>query len=199
MQTAQPSGTKSQPASGAPAATAAKIDPEKEKAIRHLMELTGTSKLGDNMTQAVSSQVKNAASRNMSGDRLQKFADDFNQKLTVRGPATEVATAQIPIYAQHFSMEDLQGMIQFYESPVGQRVMKVFPQVIQESQQAGASIERSAAIATLQEMSGDYPEIKPMLPQEQRPSLAPGTQPQPQSPKPSQLQPLQPQNPQPQL
>jgi uncharacterized protein len=161
-----------------------KVDPQKEKAIRHLMDLNGSSKLADNMTEAVSLQVKNAMSRNLPAERLQKFMDDFNQKLTARSPANDVASAEVSNYSQHFTMEDLQGMIQFYESPVGQHMAKALPQVMQESQKNGADIERNAALATLKDMTDDYPELKTMLPGGQKPSIAPGAQPQPPSPKP---------------
>lgn len=163
----------------------AKVDPEKEKAIRRLMDLNGSAKLADNMTEAMAFQVKTAMSRNLPADRLEKFMDDFNAKLSSRSPATEVANAEVSNYAQHFTMDDLHGMIQFYESPVGQRMAKSLPEVMQESQRSAADIERTAAIATLKDMSDQYPELKSMLPGEQRPSLGPGAQPQqPQSPKP---------------
>lgn len=175
-----------------------KIDPEKEKAIRHLMEITGASKDGDNMTMLLSSQVKNVVSRSLTGDRLQKFVDDFNSKLSAKSPANEVTSAEVAIYAQSFSIEDLQGMIQFYESPVGQHVMKALPEVLHETQQQGATIERTAAFSTLKEMTGDYPEIKSLLPDDQKPSLAPGTQPQQPKPQtqPEQPKPQTPQQPQ---
>jgi uncharacterized protein len=192
---AQQQQTPQQPQTlGAPQQPApAKVDPAKEKAIRQLMDITGESKLGDKMTEAVSFQVKNAMSRRLPADKLDKFMTDFNQKLTAKSPSNEIVDAQIPIYAQHFSMEDLQGMIQFYQSPVGQRMVQTLPEVLQESQRTGAEIERKAALDTLQGMSGDYPELKSMLPQDQqKPSLGPGT-PQPQSPKPQ----SQPQGPQP--
>jgi uncharacterized protein len=188
-QSAQPSELKPLPAAGAPAATAEKVDPAEEKAIRHLMEITGSS--GENMTANMASQVKSVVSRSMSGDRLQKFVDDFNQKLSAESPAAAVDNAEVPIYAEHLSLEDVQGMIQFYESPLGQRVMKALPQILQETQQRGQGIERNAALSMLREMSGDYPEVKPLLPESQRPSMAPGAQPPQPQPKP-QLQPQQP-------
>ena len=190
-QSAQPSELKPLPAAGAPAAAADKVDPEKEKAIRHLMEITGSSKMGENMTENMATQVKSAVGRSMSGDRLQKFVDDFNQKLSAESPAAAVDNAEVPIYAEHLSLEDVQGMIQFYESPLGQRVMKAFPEVLQETQQRGLAIERNAAYSMLRKMSGDYPEVKPLLPESQKPSMAPGAQPPQPEPKP-QLQPQQP-------
>jgi len=183
-----------------PSQPAEKVDPEKEKAIRHLMDLNGSSKLADNMTEAMAFQVKTAMSRNLSADRLQKFMDDFNQKLNSRSPANEVASAEVSTYSQHFTMEDLKGMIQFYESPVGQRMAKALPVVMQESQKSAADIERNAALETLRNMTDDYPELKTMLPGEQKPSLAPGAPPQPQSqqpqpPSPKPQTPEQPPNP----
>lgn len=187
--------SQAQPPANPPVASGpatAKVDPDKEKAIRHLMDITGTAKLGNNMTEVVAMQVRNAMSRKLPADRLQKFMDDFNQKLTARAPANEVQDAEIPIYAQHFSLQELQGMIQFYDSPVGQQMVKSLPEVLQQSQQTGAEIERKAALDTLQAMSNDYPELKSMLPQEQsNPSGPGGTQP------PGSLKPQQPQTQQP--
>lgn len=179
-----------EPAASAPAA--AKVDPDKEKAIRQLMDITGESKLGSNMNQVVALQVRNAMSRKLPADRLDKFMTDFTQKLSTRAPANEVEDAEIPIYAQHFSLQELQGMIQFYQSPVGQQMVKTLPEVMQQSHETGAAIERKAALDTLQDMSNDYPELKPMLPQGQSaPSGPGGTQP------PGSLKPQQPQSQQP--
>lgn len=186
-----------QPANNAEAPAPVKVDPAKEKAIRQLMDVTGTGKLGNNMTEVVAEQVKNAMSRRLTPDRLQKFMVDFNQKLTAKSPASQVEDAQVPIYAQHFSLEELQGMIQFYQSPVGQQMVKQLPDVLQQSQMQGAVIERKAALDTLKDMSTDYPELKSMLgPPEQNPS-GPGSQP-PGSLKPKEPQSQSQQQPKPQ-
>lgn len=193
-----PSQAKPQTPAQPDASTPAKVDPEKQKAILHLMQITGAAKDGDNMTMMLSNQVKTAVSRSITGDRLQKFLDDFNSKLSAKSPANDVTTAEVAIYAQNFTLEDLQGMIQFYESPLGQRVMKALPDVLQRTQREGATIERTAALSTLKEMTGDYPEIKSLLPEDQKPSLAPSTQPQQPKPEqqPQQKPPAQPQQPQ---
>jgi uncharacterized protein len=191
---AQPSAN--QPEAAAPAPVA--VDPAEEKAIRHLMDITGTGKLGNNMTEVVSMQVKNAMSRRLPADQLQKFMDDFNQKLTAKSPATRIEDAQVPIYAQHFSMQELQAMTQFYESPVGQKMAKQIPDVLQQSQMAGATIERKAALDTLQDMSTEYPELKSMLPQDQNAAPPPGSlkpkQPEQPQPQPQSQQPQKPQS-----
>jgi hypothetical protein len=39
----------------------------------------------------------------------------------------------IPIYDRHFSQDDIKGLIRFYESPLGRKMLAVTPQLTQES------------------------------------------------------------------
>jgi hypothetical protein len=144
-----------------------KPDPAKEAAIRHLMDLTQTSKLGDNIANAITGQVRGVMSQRIQQpDQLQKFMDAFTQKFTAAAPSSAVVEAEIPVYAHYFSMEDIQGLIKFYESPLGQRVVKSLPDVVQKTQQAGVQLDQKAALDVLRSMSTDYPELKTMLPPE---------------------------------
>ncbi|MGA8766719.1 MAG: DUF2059 domain-containing protein, partial [Candidatus Acidiferrales bacterium] len=81
--------------------------------------------------------------------------------------------------------DDIQALIQFYESPLGKRVVKTLPQVAQESEQLGVQMQQKGAMNVLQDMSADYPELKQMLrPQGAAPdeSPAPGKAPAPEAP-----------------
>jgi hypothetical protein len=150
-----------------PGATATpKPDPAKEAAIRHLMDLTQSAKLGDNIQSYITNQVRTGLGRALKPDTLPKFMDEFNQKFVSAAPASSVADAMVPIYASAFSTEDIQGLIQFYESPLGQRVVKNLPAVDQQSQAAGVRIEQTAALTILRGMSEEYPELKQILPPE---------------------------------
>jgi hypothetical protein len=170
-----------QPAQAAPS-SAEKPDPAKDAAIRHLMDITQTAKLGDNISGYLTNQVRGIMSRILPADRLPKFMDTFSQKFAAGAPTEAVTTAIVAIYARAFSMEDIQGLIQFYESPLGQRVVKALPQVAEESQTTGVQIEQKAAMSTLESMQAEYPELKPML-QPQGPAQgtppAPGAAPTP--------------------
>jgi hypothetical protein len=88
---------------------------------------------------------------------------EFSTKLDAAAPASAVTDAVVPIYAKAFSLEDLQGLIQFYESPLGQRVVKTLPQVAQTSQRVGVQLEQKGALTVLQGMSNDFPELKQLL------------------------------------
>ncbi|HXJ18405.1 MAG TPA: DUF2059 domain-containing protein [Candidatus Polarisedimenticolia bacterium] len=148
------------------AVTEEKVDPAKEAAIRHLMDITETSKLGDNMSAFITSQVRSAASRTIQPENLQKFMDTFTEKFRASAPPSAVTDAMVPIYARAFSLEDIQALVSFYESPLGQRTVKALPGVIEESQNVGVEIDRKVAISVLRDMSTDYPELKRLLPPE---------------------------------
>ena len=176
--TPTPTPTQSPAAATPPAAPADKIDPAKEAAIRHLMDITDTSKLGGSVSSYFETRVRSIMSEALGPDRTTKFMETFSKKLESNVPPSAVVDAMVPIYARAFSMEEIQGLIQFYESPLGQRIVKVMPKVEEDSQNAGLQLGNTATLATLQGMTGDYPELKQML---QDPSAAPEATPTPGS------------------
>lgn len=161
------------------AATTAKIDPEKEAAIRHLMNITKTSKLGDSMAAYISNQVRVFMSHSMDPATLPKFMDTFNQRFSASAPPQNITDAMVPIYDRAFSKEQIQELVKFYESPLGQHVVKVLPQVQEESQNTAAKIDQDAALNVLRSMSNDYPQLKKILPDSKNPAQKGGTAPAP--------------------
>ena len=53
----------------------------------------------------------------------------------------EMVNAVITIYQRHLNKTDIEEMIRFYSSPVGQKLLRETPQIMQESMQAGAAIQ----------------------------------------------------------
>lgn len=173
-----------QPSSISPAAPPSlseKVDPAKEAAIRHMMDVTETSKLGDNINAFLTDRIRTIMSHSLTPDKLPKFMDSFSQKFAAASPSSAVTDAMVPIYARAFTMEDIQEITKFYESPAGQKMVRQLPKVTQDSQDAGMQIEQNAAMSVLDGMQDDYPELRPMLhPQTQAPG-APGA-PSPEAP-----------------
>src|SRR5580704_3232480 len=162
---------------------AEKIDPAKDAAIRHLMDITESSKMGENIANYITGQVHNGAGRAIPADQLPKFMDTFSQKFTAGLPPTAVNDAIVAIYAKHFSLDDIQVLTKFYESPVGQRIVKEMPDVDQQMRVAGQQIETTVAISVLRGMTDDYPQLKQMLPPDAS-APAPSSAPAPASPAP---------------
>jgi len=162
---AAPSHTPGQAAT-TPSEATAQVDPAKDAAIRHLMEITETSKLGDNIATYLQNQVHDGVGHAMAPEKVDAFMGTFNQKFAATSAPNQVTDAMVPIYAKAFSMDDIQELIQFYESPLGQRVVKALPDVVQQSQQQGIQIEQTSAIKVLRDMTAEYPELKQLLPPE---------------------------------
>jgi hypothetical protein len=182
------------PATGASSSvTSTSVDPAKASAIRHLMDVTGSAKLGDQIGTFISGQVRQGVSPGIQpADRLQKFMDDFSKSFATRFKASQIDDSAVAIYAANLSLEDIQGITQFYESPIGQHMLKALPTILQQSQNSGMQVAQQAAMDTLRAMSNDYPELKTMLPQDNpsiAPTPAPGAAPS-NSPNPPRLTPI---------
>ncbi len=66
----------------------------------------------------------------------------------------------IPIYDRHLSHEEIRGLIQFYETPLGRRLVKVLPQIMQESMAAGEEWGTERILEVLREMAEEFPELR---------------------------------------
>ena len=128
------------------------------------MEITEVSNMGQNIQNYITQQVQDVAGRAVGAGKVQKFMDTFSTQFNANASPSAVTDAMVTIYAKNFSMEDIQGLIQFYETPLGKRVVKALPEVSQQSQRMGVEMEQNAALTVLRGMSTEYPEIKPMLP-----------------------------------
>ena len=57
-------------------------------------------------------------------------------------PLDEMVEAMVPIYRRHLSRTDVDEIIRFYSSAVGQKLLREQPQMIQEGMQAGMEIQQ---------------------------------------------------------
>jgi uncharacterized protein len=139
-------------------------DAEKSAAIRRLMVLTGSAGMGDQIARPVIAQIRSLVASVIPESDKQKFEEDFSDKFRARLNGEQLVNAIVPIYGRHFSLEEIRGLIQFYESPLGRSLVKELPEITSESQSAGAQLGQRAVVDTLREMSGQYPDLKRLLP-----------------------------------
>jgi len=150
------------PAPQAPATAATKIDPAKEQDIRNLLELTGSKDLVMQVIDASLAQIRaNFAQALPQNDRGRKFADAFAEKFRTKLNADTFVDRVVPIYDKYFSDEDIQGLLKFYGTPLGQRAIKALPQITRESQAVGFELGKKAASDTIEELKNQYPDILP--------------------------------------
>jgi hypothetical protein len=140
----------------------AKIDPVKEADIRQLMDLTGAKDLGQQLMSAGIAQFRSSVTESQPDNpRANQFADAFALRFEKHFDPHSLTETVIPIYDKHLSHEDLKQLLAYYQSPFGQRMLKVLPEVARESQVAGFQLGQKAAQEVMEELKADYPEFVP--------------------------------------
>ena len=64
-----------------------------------------------------------------------EFWKEFEKELSVS--LEELLELLVPVYKKYLTIEDLKGMIKFYETPVGRKYAQKSPLIVQESMQVG--------------------------------------------------------------
>ena len=98
--------------------------------IKQLLELTGSGKLGIQVAEAMIGSFKQSYST-----VPEEFWTAFSKELN----ADTLIAMIIPIYDRHYSAAELSQLIDFYQTPLGKKVVAATPLIMQESMQAGQS------------------------------------------------------------
>jgi len=86
--------------------------------------------------QAFRDRVPNPTPKQL--EALNSMVDDMMADM----PLDEMVEAIVPIYRRHLSRTDVDEIIRFYSSAVGQKLLREQPQMIQEGMQAGMEIQQ---------------------------------------------------------
>jgi hypothetical protein len=149
--------------------TSAKVDPAKEADIRQLMEVTGAKDLGQQLMEAGIAQFRASVTESQPDNpRAKQFADAFAQRFEKHFDPHALTETVIPIYDKHLSSEDLRELLAYYQSPFGQRMLKVLPEVARESQTAGFKLGQKAAEQAMEDLKPEYPEFVPNASEEEK-------------------------------
>ena len=96
--------------------------------------------------QGFKSKVPNATPAQMTA------VDEFAENLFKNMPVDEMVDAMVPIYQKHLTKEDMDGILAFYASPVGQKLQREQPAMMQEGMQVGGEIGRRRLGDMMQQM-----------------------------------------------
>jgi hypothetical protein len=167
--------SKSQTAKQAPAANATAVDKPvdaaKEKDIRRLLDLVGTKAL---VQQAVVDMSKNSRpvleNSLPAGEYREKLIDAFFAKFQSKFDVQQLLDMAVPIYDRHLSHEEIKGLIQFYQTPLGQKTVKALPmittEVMEQSRKMGEGLGRQSMLEVLAE----HPEFEKAMEEAQKPT-----------------------------
>lgn len=96
--------------------------------IKKLLVLTGSAKLGKQSMAFLLASFKKSMPQVPA-----EFWDEFMNEVKEDDLIDLIA----PIYAKHYTHDDIQKLIAFYETDIGQKSIQVTPLIMQESQLVG--------------------------------------------------------------
>jgi hypothetical protein len=121
--------------------------PAKHDDIKQLLTLTGARAIGLRVCTQVLEMYKRAHT-DVAAEVWQEIWHDVETRVE------EFVTERlVPIYDQHLSHEDIKGLIAFYESPLGKKLLQVMPLMSQESMLAGQAWGRDFADSVQQKLA----------------------------------------------
>ena len=118
--------------------------PEKRQAILELMEITGALDVGQQISTNLMAQLAPA---------FPEVPENVWAELAEALNPAEAAQLVVPIYDRHFTLEELQGVIEFYKSDLGKRVVQKLPLITQESMAVGQQWGEQKARQLLEELA----------------------------------------------
>jgi hypothetical protein len=128
------------------AGAATTMDPAKEADIRTLMELVGARDIiQDSVTTSTEQFREKLTASTPNNAHGQAFVNAFVASYQKKYDADAVAEKVVGIYGQHFTDDEIKGMMQFYGSPLGQKVAAEMPKVNHEIQEAARAAGAKAS------------------------------------------------------
>ncbi len=138
----------------------ANIDPLKEADIRSLMELPGARDMvADGANNAIEQAREKLLSTVPNNDKGQAFVNAFATSYEKRFDADQVTDELVSIYDKHFTEDEIKGLLQFYGSPLGQKVAMEMPKIGRETQAAVRAASGKAAREALAEAKRENPGV----------------------------------------
>ena len=136
------------------------IDPVKDADIRSLLELVGAKDQVQDGVNNAADQFREKLQQSVPNtDKGEAFVNAFLAAYQKNLDQNLINNQLVAIYDKHFSEDDVKGLLQFYGSPIGQKVAAEMPKVVREIQAVSRTASNHAAKEAMQTMRAQNPEI----------------------------------------
>jgi uncharacterized protein len=160
-----PPAAENPPAKPTPASPAQneekKISPAKEADIRKLLELTGATTTMEITMQNMEKSIKPMLANSLPpGDYREKLVTLFFEKFHSKMDLQKLLDLAVPLYDKYYTDEDIKGLIQFYQTPLGKKTVKALPSLMGELTEAGQKMGQDVARQSMMEVIAEHPELE---------------------------------------
>jgi hypothetical protein len=147
-----------------PALGQATGDAEKTENIKRLMKLIEVEKLQQSMLDQVLLALKPMMNQAPAGDeQLRRKLERFSEIMSEEFRKLDFMSINIDLYNRYFTNEEIKGLIQFYESPVGKKAIQVLPEITQEGMKRGMELGNTVPPKAMARWLEEYPEMRSLL------------------------------------
>jgi uncharacterized protein len=96
-----------------------------------IVKLLKVSGVGDAMKPMMAQMI------GMMKQQGGSLPDEFWARMEKKFDTSELLDLLIPVYAKHYSLEELKALNEFYATPLGRKLVISLPLIMQESMQVG--------------------------------------------------------------
>jgi hypothetical protein len=139
------------PAAAAPSLPPLTATPESRALAAQLTEMIGVNRTSQQLIAVMRAQIVQMVIRNSgkSPEESAKIVDEVMMP-DFTSQEKELTNAIVEVWASNFTVEDLKGLIDFYSTPLGKRLITTLPAVTQQGMQAGQAWGRQIYQASIQ-------------------------------------------------
>jgi len=143
-----------------PATPATAVDPAKDADIRALLDLVGArDQVQDSVKQTAEQYRERLLATVPNNERGQAFVNATINGYEKRFDVDRVNDQLVLLYDKHYNDEEIKGLLQFYGSPLGQKVAAESPKIFREIQEATRAEAAKAVKDALQEAKQENPGV----------------------------------------
>lgn|GEM_PF-670659 len=164
-----PSKVDASPGSGAALPEAAgpakaQVDPSKQADIRRLLRLLNADALVAQLMEATEKSMQPLLSQSLpQGEYRDQLVTLFFEKFRQHSESAHFTDLLVPIYDKYYTAGEIRQLIEFYQTPLGAKMVAVLPQITAESQAAGREWGGELGRESMTEVLKEHPELEKAL------------------------------------
>jgi hypothetical protein len=142
------------------ATSAAPVDPAKDADIRALLDLVGAREQVEDSVRLTAEQYREKLLASVpNNEKGQAFVNMTLNEYVKRYDVDRVNEQLVGLYDKHYTDEEIKGLLQFYGSPLGQKVAAESPKIFREIQETTRGEAAKAVKDALQEVKQENPGV----------------------------------------
>jgi hypothetical protein len=160
VQSGAPNAVQAAQGASAKQSATASIDPAKDADIRALLDLVGASdQVQDSVKQTAEQYRERLLAAVPKNEQGQAFVNTTINEYEKRYDVDRVNEQLVVLYNKHYTDEEIRGLLQFYGSPLGQKVAAESPKIFREIQETTRAEAAKAVKDALQQAKQENPGV----------------------------------------